>query len=196
MQPAPPALDLHEVHTRSKHGEDKELPALSPVDSLTEVGVAEHDSPGQDKEAEHAGSSEPVEVRDARLTCVVRTLTSNQDNSHEIVKSAVMPRPTAQLSDARSQTAPTEQSRPSNLLWTATLNMGFLPRLRRRGTAKEHWDPSQRASVQWDLTRSIPLKDLLPMLSFVHRAFFEKLDREQEKVDSFYLEKEKEMRVK
>lgn len=102
----------------------------------------------------------------------------------------------AQLSDVRSQTAPAEQSRPGNLLWTATLNLGFLPRLRRRGTAKGHWDPSQRASVQWDLAKSIPLKDLLPMLSFVHRAFFEKLDRELEKVDSFYLEKEKEMRTK
>ncbi|EKM58003.1 uncharacterized protein PHACADRAFT_251953 [Phanerochaete carnosa HHB-10118-sp] len=109
-----------------------------------------------------------------------------------------MRRPAAQPSDARNQTTPTEQSRPNNsdLLWTATLNMGFFPRLGRRGTAKGHWDPSRRASVQWDLTESIPLKDLLPMLGFVHRAFFEKLDRELEKVDSFYLEKEKDMRAK
>lgn len=74
--------------------------------------------------------------------------------------------------------------------------MGFLPRLRRRGAAKEHWDTSKRGQVQWDLAKSIPLKDLLPMLSPVHRAFFEKLDRELDKVDSFYLEREKEMRTK
>lgn len=76
MQPASPALDSHEMHARPKHGEDNELPALSPVDSLTEVEMAEHDSPGRDKEAEHAGSSEPaVEVCDVHLICVVGTLT-------------------------------------------------------------------------------------------------------------------------
>jgi hypothetical protein len=86
-----------------------------------------------------------------------------------------------------------------NLLRTATLNMGFLPRLRRRGTGKDHWYPSQqnrKAALQWDLTKSIPLKDLIPMLSRVQRAFFEKLDVELDKVENFYLEREKDMRTR
>ena len=131
-----------------------------------------------------------------------------------------MRRPTAQLSETRTTTLEAErtsishkpddpqdppqrpkpsherESRTGNILHTATLNMGFLPKLKRRGTGKEHWDPARRASVQWDLAKSIPLKDLLPMLSPLHKAFFDKLDRELEKVDSFYLEREKEMRTK
>lgn len=77
--------------------------------------------------------------------------------------------------------------------------MGFLPRLRRKSIAKEYWDTTRRISktgVPWDLTKNIPLKDLLPLLSPVQRAFFEKLDVELDKVENFYLEREKDMRVR
>lgn len=86
-----------------------------------------------------------------------------------------------------------------SLLRTATLNMRFLPRLRRRGTVKDHWDPARKkveSAVQWDLAKSIPLKDLIPLLSPVQRSFFEKLDMELDKVETFYLEREKEMRAR
>lgn len=203
VQPATPALDPSEVHTQSHLGSGKEQPTLSPVDSATEVDAAQDDS-DEDDDARNAESPGLLDER----------------KSHDMVKSAVMRRPTAQLSETRATTFEAErtsvphrpddpqnssqrpkhsqerESRSGNILQTATLNMGFLPKLKRRGTGKEHWDPSRRASVQWDLAKSIPLKDLLPLLSPVHKAFFEKLDRELEKVDSFYLEREKEMRTK
>lgn len=36
--------------------------------------------------------------------------------------------------------------------------------------------------------------DLLPQLSPVERAYFDKLDEELDKIDSFYCEREREMR--
>lgn len=78
--------------------------------------------------------------------------------------------------------------------------MGFLPRLRRGSVAAaKYWEPSRnngKPALRWDLARSIPLKDLVPMLSQVQRAFFEKLDSELEKVETFYMEREKEMRAR
>ena len=102
-----------------------------------------------------------------------------------------------QLEAGPSQTAAT---RPiESLLRTATLNMGLLPRLRLRGTGKDYRDSTSRnskAAVQWDLAKSIPLKDLIPLLTPVQRSFFEKLDGELDKVEAFYVEREKEMRTR
>ncbi len=86
-----------------------------------------------------------------------------------------------------------------SLFHGATINMGFLPRLKRRSTVRNYWEPSRRAgksSLQWDLAKSIPLKDLLPLLSPVQRAFFEKLDSEFDKIEAFFVEREKEMRTR
>ena len=41
--------------------------------------------------------------------------------------------------------------------------------------------------------RPIPLIELLPQLTVVERVFFEKLDAELDKVESFYSEREKDM---
>ncbi|KAJ3535693.1 hypothetical protein NM688_g6940 [Phlebia brevispora] len=88
-------------------------------------------------------------------------------------------------------------SRP-NVLRSKTLNMGFLPRLRRRSTTRSFWDSSKRASkaLQWDVAKSIPLKDLMPMLKPEQQAFFRLLDEELEKVESFYVSREEEMQIK
>lgn len=154
--------------------------------------------------------------------------THHKEPSHEVAKGAIVRRPVAELSsgtpsapephfldspgspahdtspDGEAEPPPSPTSsrgapqRPGNLLRTATLNMGFLPRLRRKGTtAKEYWDTSRKSGkegIQWDLAKSIPLKDLLPLLSSVQRAFFEKLNLELDKVETFFLEREKEMR--
>ncbi|KAI0355975.1 hypothetical protein OH77DRAFT_278379 [Trametes cingulata] len=60
---------------------------------------------------------------------------------------------------------------------------------------------SQRGSAgveyegpRFDLRRPIPLMELLPQLTPVERAFFDKLDEELDKVESFYCEREREMR--
>ncbi|TBU41711.1 SPX domain-containing protein [Dichomitus squalens] len=50
------------------------------------------------------------------------------------------------------------------------------------------------AAPRFDLKRPIPLMDLLPELTPVEKAFFDKLDEELDKVESFYCEREKEMR--
>ena len=47
---------------------------------------------------------------------------------------------------------------------------------------------------RFDMRRSIPLMELLPQLTPVERAFFEKLDQELDKVESFYCERERMMR--
>ncbi|KAI0370541.1 SPX-domain-containing protein, partial [Pilatotrama ljubarskyi] len=60
---------------------------------------------------------------------------------------------------------------------------------------------SQRGSAgfdyerpRFDLRHPIPLMELLPQLTPVERAFFDKLDEELDKVESFYCEREREMR--
>ncbi|KAI0676363.1 SPX domain-containing protein [Trametes maxima] len=60
---------------------------------------------------------------------------------------------------------------------------------------------SQRGSAgagqgipRFDLRRPIPLMELLPLLTPVERAFFDKLNEELDKVESFYCEREREMK--
>lgn len=154
---------------------------------------------------------------------VVGAADTLQDQSHEFAQDAVIRGPVTKLSPGSSpethflepesqrkledETKPIPsasshepEQRPTTLLQrAATLNMGFLPRLRRKSIAKEHWETTRRngkTDIPWDPTKSIPLKDLLPLLSPVQKAFFEKLDVELDKVENFYLEREKDMRVR
>lgn len=64
--------------------------------------------------------------------------------------------------------------------------MGFLPRLTRGKSSRG----------VFDLSRSIPLKDLIPALNPLQKAFFDKLDGELEKVETFYVEREKDMHTR
>ena len=166
-----------------------------------------------------------IEDQSYVIRVLLRSLLLMPPQAHEFAKNVALRGPTAELledgssathfmdSNAPSQhnaedevkppvnASPTHgpERRPTLLERAATLNMGFLPRLKRKGTAKEYWETSRRngkPGLPWDLTRSIPLKDLLPMLSTVQRAFFEKLDIELDKVDTFYLEREKDMRTR
>ena len=113
-------------------------------------------------------------------------------------------RPRARFSEAVTPQSgqQDEGATPSHrsIFRAATMNMGFLPRLRRRNTSsgRSFWEPTRRSqkALQWDLARSIPLKDLLPMLTGVQRSFFQKLDMELDKVESFYVEREKEMNLR
>lgn len=76
--------------------------------------------------------------------------------------------------------------------FASTLRALTLPRLgslrgTTNGTTEGHGGP------RFDMGRPIPLIELLPQLTAVERAFFEKLDKELDKVESFYSEREKDM---
>lgn len=60
---------------------------------------------------------------------------------------------------------------------------------------RSFWDTSNKG-IHWDIAKSVPLKDLIPLLRPVHREFFHKLDAELDKVETFYVEREKELRLK
>ncbi|KAI0763437.1 SPX domain-containing protein [Trametes elegans] len=62
------------------------------------------------------------------------------------------------------------------------------------GSSHKGSGPHQQGGPRFDLRQPIPLMELLPQLTPVERAFFEKLDQELDKVESFYCEREREMR--
>lgn len=79
--------------------------------------------------------------------------------------------------------------------FASTLRALTFPRLNSlrgttNGTVEGHGGP------RFDLGRPIPLIELLPQLTAVERAFFEKLDTELDKVESFYSEREKDMHLR
>ena len=65
-----------------------------------------------------------------------------------------------------------------------------------RKNTKGLWEVTRGLSGGWDLDKSIPLSELMPQLTAVQRAFFDKIDMELEKVEVFYTEREKEMKAK
>ena len=79
--------------------------------------------------------------------------------------------------------------------FVSTLRAFTLPRMgsfrgTANGTVEGHGGP------RFDLGRPIPLIELLPQLTAVERAFFEKLDAELDKVETFYSEREKDMHLR
>ncbi|KAI0087370.1 SPX domain-containing protein [Irpex rosettiformis] len=102
----------------------------------------------------------------------------------------------ASSSRPRAKTLLPQENHPSEdyteqtgILRATTLNMGFFPRLGRGGKNVRH-------GHGLDMSRSIPLKDLIPALNPLQKAFFDKLDGELDKVETFYIEREKEMHTK
>ncbi|KAI0792468.1 SPX domain-containing protein [Abortiporus biennis] len=87
---------------------------------------------------------------------------------------------------------------------STTVNMGVLP-LFRRSTGrslslhrnnKGRWELGRAIENHWDLNQSVPLAELMPQLTNKQKEFFEKLDSELDKVETFYVEREKEMKSK
>ena len=81
--------------------------------------------------------------------------------------------------------------------------MGMLPKLRRKGTFRlpsslkrglgGHWELSGNPRALWDPTKPVTLVELYPQLTSTQKSFFDKLDVELDKVEAFYVEREKEM---
>jgi hypothetical protein len=60
----------------------------------------------------------------------------------------------------------------------------------------DHMSHPIRTRPMSPVTGVLPLRELLPLLSHLERLFFSDLDRELEKVENFYLDREKQMRTR
>ncbi|RDX42436.1 hypothetical protein OH76DRAFT_101013 [Lentinus brumalis] len=104
---------------------------------------------------------------------------------------------------------PDSPTRPSLAARSTTVEAAALPRMRRgrsntvttvlgralqRASSTKGTTSGPVAGPRFDVRHPIPLKDLIPQLTPVERAFFEKLDEELDKVESFYCERERDMR--
>ncbi|THH32928.1 hypothetical protein EUX98_g1237 [Antrodiella citrinella] len=196
-RPASPQLDHHSVTTRS-HGAE-----LQPDDaSLNDTD-------------DRSIRSELVKSVDLPPPVVMRSWDTNHGLSSKSQAASTASgsglgqqareRDNA-LGASRSRGSSTAADHPrtdSNLPRAATLNMGMLPRLQkcstfrlpnslRQGSAGR-WELTKDPKAPWDPTRPLSLADLMPLLTSTQRGFFAKLDSELDKVETFYLEREKEM---
>ncbi|KAI0697516.1 SPX domain-containing protein [Cerioporus squamosus] len=100
-------------------------------------------------------------------------------------------------------------TRPTIAARSTTVEHAALPRMRRgrsntvttvlgralqRANSTKGTTSGSLAGPRFDVRRPIPLMELLPQLTPVERAFFDKLDEELDKVESFYCERERDMR--
>lgn len=212
-----PVVDVLDVQTRSIHDATDQVPTLAPGgDAVT--NVTSHSNVPTDGLADGPlRHGDDTITKDLPLNLVPRyedpstelpdtqTSPDKQDHADEGMEGSVSTdshhrhRQThfeepESATQSRSSEHAANASRP-NVIRSATMNMGFLPRLRRKSTMRSFWDTSHNR-IQWDLAKSVPLKDLIPLLRPVQREFFRKLDAELDKVETFYVEREKEMRLK
>ncbi|KAI0759780.1 hypothetical protein BC629DRAFT_1055295 [Irpex lacteus] len=165
LKPAPPVLNISQIETRtSTSGEPSQ--ARSARSFLVEVAhEADEDTDARCDTPEPRSTHETDAVDDAAhadaQTCSKILLPQESSN-------------------------PDEQAEQHGIIRSATLNMGFLPRLTRGKSSRG----------VFDLSRSVPLKDLIPALNPLQKAFFDKLDGELEKVETFYVEREKDMHAR
>ncbi len=104
---------------------------------------------------------------------------------------------------------PDSPTRPTLAARSTTVEAAALPRMRRgrsntvttvlgralqRASSTKGTTSGPDAGPRFDVRHAIPLKDLIPQLTPVERAFFEKLDEELDKIESFYCERERDMR--
>ncbi|KAI0077378.1 hypothetical protein K474DRAFT_1097579 [Panus rudis PR-1116 ss-1] len=204
-RPASPVVESETIITRSVAGESRVLQPSVSLDRLEEdVKTSTERTEPRFPETDEAESIENIDKRPIQepSAAAVTRGRPRVTYSHERVPSAPNPErtPSQHPISEGSSAVPNESSigpRPEHPR-SNTLNMGVLPRLRRRSTAfsrRGRWELT-RGIPQWDMSRSIPLKDLLPMLTSVEKAFFDKLDIELDKVETFYVEREKEMRTR
>lgn len=126
----------------------------------------------------------------------------NADSSSSV---AVSPDNDPSRTRSSESTRPRDRSetrRPELIQYSNTLNMGMLPRIRKRSAVRlptslrkggaGRWELNADEKV-WDPTNSVPLVDLMPLLTNTQKAFFSKLDGELDKIETFYVKQEKEM---
>ena len=218
LLPASPVVDNRDVHTETQTDAQEHMPTLTPRVSLEGAHPplrVEEVANGVDN---FALDEEPV--AEASTSVPLRTLSNLTGRITESPESISIPgqartqsedQPRRNSSDSHGDphrrlqahfpdvvTLHSDPRVDESISRTATLNMGFLPRLRRKSTMRSFWEPSRRSirGLQWDLAKSIPLRDLLPNLTDIQRSFFQKLDMELDKVETFYVEREKEMRAR
>lgn len=211
--PASPRLSLQEVTTQTSREGDLQ-PSPSPVPpSINEDGDP-CDEPEFRSTSPTIQPPPPVAKRGrTRLSHELEARrgipTSGHSSQFRVGSSTGLERsPSPHLSHRSVRVVENSKPNSSNAphRHAATLNMGMLPRFRRRSTSgtqpslrknsKGLWELTRGLNGGWDLNKSIPLDELLPHLSKLQRDFFDKLDAELDKIEVFYAEREKDMKAK
>jgi hypothetical protein len=171
-RPAPPVLNVNKIQTQteSKNGENSARDRLADVVRTSKNSTVREELFGKTLYKLIRAIQSAYE----NALSLPSTRDSNSIN-HGIGESSSVLSPQETLSGA----GPSEHP---GVVRSVSLNMGFLPRLAR--------------GKSLPFNRSIPLKDLIPTLTPVQKAFFDKLDFELDKVETFYVDREKEMRAR
>lgn len=184
LLPSSPTLDTQIVETSTRgHATDDDASVEAAKDSITQISDRHHGLDGQ------TGTESDSADHSSRLN---GQRPSSKLLSPQSPQTEALPSPQR---EPEPEPGPSNSQSSAGILRAATLNMGFLPRIK-RNTSSRNFRRAGKGTLQWDLAKSIPLKDLIPLLLPVQRAFFEKLDAELDKIETFFVEREKEMRAR
>ena len=200
-RPVSPQLDSHVVTTRSHATKDLQPDVPEPGDDTAPRNELESRSSSREDSPTPVQRPEPAALQGSSRTRI-------QDLSASSVPGTphhFSPTPHFVPTPARSRDASNaaDLGRPNDLVQrSANLNTARPPALRKRSTFRlpaslkrgigGHWELNGDPKLPWDPTKSIPLVDLMPLLTSTQRSFFDKLDYELDKVEKFYVEREKE----
>ncbi|CAL1699593.1 unnamed protein product [Somion occarium] len=198
-RPASPIIDSQIVTTHSAAAGD-----LQPAASPTSFGDFKDEVMIQHEVMPDALDS-PIEIPSPVAICG-RTRFENSPCDSSSTHGEVDPSTTQARSFSHPPIHETEMTQRPEHPRVNTLNIGILPRLRRRSIARApgslrrtnrgRWELARSTSVSWDMEKNIPMMELLPALNTVQKAFFEKLDAQLDKVETFYVGREKEMKTR
>lgn len=179
-------------------------PALSPLGRSSTNHGSEHERPSSRRSARTAstssrlGSLPPLFDSDATPAPDVKTGEETEDRTEysnglpEGSEEANSPSPILHASASEPVASPRMRGRSATV--TSMIGRAFSTHIPQRANSQRGSAGIEQAGPRFDLRHPIPLMELLPQLSPVERAYFDKLDEELEKIDSFYCEREREMR--
>ncbi|KAI0760362.1 SPX domain-containing protein [Fomes fomentarius] len=203
----------HQNATQSSSNEDLVLSPTSPLhSSFDDLGAADGPHPFGDSASFASGSVDHTATTDTVPTGLARTSQDGAANDRgtplEILhEHAVFQSGPAELEHSTERTE--SSTRPTLTMQHTTVEAAALQRSRRgrsntvttalsralhRASSTKGTASGPNVGPRFDLRRPIPLMELLPQLTPVEHTFFNKLDEQLDKVESFYCERERDMR--
>lgn len=179
-------------------------PALSPLGRSSTNHGSEHERPSSRRSARTAstssrlGSLPPPFDSDATPAPDLKTGEETEERTEysnglpEGSEEANSPSPILHASASEPVASPRMRGRSATV--TSMIGRAFSTHIPQRANSQRGSAGIEQAGPRFDLRHPIPLMELLPQLSPVERAYFDKLDEELDKIDSFYCEREREMR--